>query len=65
MSDDKRAERPDAGRRSFLKLASISAPAAAIAAAAGEAEAATEAPAAGRGLRKTAHVKKYLETARF
>ena len=53
-------------RRDVLKLAGVSVPvavAAVTAAAPQEAEAA-EAPGAA-GLRKTDHVKKYLETARF
>ncbi len=55
----------DAGRRNFLKLAVTGAPAAAVAAATtGQAQAATEEPQ-GSGLRKTAHVKAYLESARF
>ena len=55
----------DHKRRGFLKLASLAAPAAAVTAASGgEAEADETAPQ-GRGLRKTEHVKKYLETARL
>jgi hypothetical protein len=62
MSDK---EKPDVGRRSFLKLAAVAAPATTIAAVKGEqAEAATP-EEAGDGLRNTAHVRKYLETARF
>lgn len=56
-----------ASRRDFLKLAAAGAPAVAVTAVAGtRAEAgvaAAEAP--GEGLRRTEHVEKYLETARF
>ena len=57
-------EKTDEGRRGFLKLAAVGAPAAAAAAVVStdEAEAAVE---QGEGLRKTAHVKAYLESARF
>ena len=51
-------------RRDFLKLAGTAAPAA-VAAAALSPEKAEAAEAAGEGMRKTEHVKKYLETARF
>ena len=54
-------EKTDEGRRNFLKLAAVGAPA--PVATTEEAEAATEAQ--GEGLRKTAHVKAYLESARF
>lgn len=55
----------DPARRDFLKLGAVSAPAALAAAtmAPAEAEAAEESPQ--EGLRKTAHVKAYLESARF
>ena len=56
-----------AGRRGFLKLVTTGLPVAAVAAAAG-----TQAIASSEveirqdsGLRKNAHYKKYLETARF
>jgi len=54
------------GRRDFLKLASVSAPAAvaAVALTGTEAAAAPES-AAGEGLRDTAHTRAYLESARF
>jgi anaerobic selenocysteine-containing dehydrogenase len=59
-------EKAGASRRDFLKLAAAGAPAAAVAAAAGGGEAEAAAPGgASAGLRKTAHVEKYLETARF
>ncbi len=59
------ADEANEGRRSFLKLAALSAPAAAATAVgAGEAEAAPE-ESAGTGLRKTAHVEAYLASARF
>ena len=54
----------DQKRRGFLKLASLAAPAAAMTAVPGREAEAEEAPQ-GRGLRKTEHVRKYLETARF
>lgn len=55
-----------ASRRDFLKLASA-APAAAAAAVAsgGAASAAVEQPESSLGLRKTEHVRKYLDSARF
>ncbi len=58
-------EKTDEGRRSFLKLATVAAPAVAAAAVVttDEAEAAPETQ--GEGLRKTAHVKAYLDSARF
>ena len=59
------AKKADEGRRNFLKLAAVSAPAAAATAVTGtEAEARTEEPK-GSGLRKTAHVQAYLDSARF
>lgn len=62
MSDKKANE----GRRNFLKLAGVSAPAAAaIATMTPEEAEAAELEAAGEGLRKTAHVKAYLDSARF
>ncbi|MSU90142.1 twin-arginine translocation signal domain-containing protein [Rhodobacteraceae bacterium 2CG4] len=55
-----------ASRRDFLKLASVSAPAAAVAvvAAPQAAEAASE-QGGGDGLRDTPHTRAYFETARF
>ena len=68
-SKDKGREEPVAGRRrDFLKLASIGAGSAALAAIAGgsEAEAAETATAStGRGYRETDHVKKVYALARF
>lgn len=59
-------EKTNESRRDFLKLATVGAPAAAAAAVvAPEAAEADEAKAGGEGLRKTAHVKAYLESARF
>ena len=55
----------DHKRRGFLKLASLAAPAAAVAAASGGVVEADDRPPQGNGLRKTEHVKKYLETARL
>ena len=62
MSDDRKGS----SRRDFLKLASTAAPAAAVAAVAGgdDAEAAANSGSA-TGYRKTEHVKKYLDSARF
>jgi len=59
-------EKKEAGqsRRDFLKLATAAAPAV-VAAAALTPEAVEAAELEGTGLRKTEHVKKYLETARF
>jgi hypothetical protein len=54
----------DQKRRGFLKLASFAAPAAALTAASGRSVDAEE-TVQGKGLRKTEHVKKYFETARF
>lgn len=51
-------------RRDFLKLGMTAAPAA-VAAAALAPEKAEAAEPQGAGVRKTEHVKKYLETARF
>lgn len=62
MSDKK----ADESRRNFLKLAGVSAPVAVIAATATPEEAAAaELEAAGSGMRKTDHVKAYLDSARF
>ncbi len=55
----------DENRRGFLKLASLAAPAVAVTAASGGRAEADETPGKSAGLRKTEHVKKYLETARF
>ncbi len=61
MSDDKAAT----SRRDFLKLASVTAPAVAVVAVTG-AETAEAAPVEGsEGYRRTEHVEKYLESARF
>ena len=57
-------KKADEGRRNFLKLAAMSAPAAATAVTGTEAEAAEEA-SSGSGLRKTPHVQAYLDSARF
>ena len=54
----------DEGRRHFLKFAAVAAPAAATGGLATEAAAETAEPQ-GSGLRKTAHVKAYLDSARF
>ncbi|GMG84235.1 hypothetical protein LNKW23_34500 [Paralimibaculum aggregatum] len=60
MSDEKAAS-----RRDFLKLAATAAPAAAVAAVAGGTAEAAAPETATSGLRKTEHVEKYLESARF
>jgi hypothetical protein len=54
----------DEKRRGFLKLATLAPAAAVVAGSGGEAEAA-ETPGRAAGLRKTEHVRKYFETARF
>ncbi|MCE2491154.1 MAG: twin-arginine translocation pathway signal protein [Alphaproteobacteria bacterium] len=59
-----RTEGETTNRRDFLKLASVSVPAAAIAAAAGTAEAAAPKDD-GEGMRDTAHTRAYYESARF
>ena len=59
-------DKADEGRRTFLKLAATAAPAAAVAVASGGAAEAADATASeGSGLRKTAHVQAYLDSARF
>lgn len=64
MSD--KAKTANEGRRNFLKLAAVAGPvAASTALGTAPAEAATEAEPEGTGLRKTAHVKAYLDSARF
>ena len=55
----------DQKRRGFLKLASLAPAAAAVTATSAGTAGAEEAVPAGNGLRKTEHVKKYFETARF
>ena len=55
----------ETGRRDFLKLAGLAPAAAAVAATAPETAAAETVETASEGLRRTAHVEKYLETARF
>jgi len=61
MTNDK-----GASRRDFLKLTGASVPAAAVAAAGTVAPAvAAESGVGTAGLRKTDHVKKYLDSARF
>ena len=62
MKDEKKT---GASRRDFLKLAGSSAPVAAVALAAGTQEAAAEETPGSLGLKKTEHVKQYLDTARF
>lgn len=55
----------DEGRRNFLKLATVAAPATALTAVTTTQAAAETLQEAGDGLRKTAHVNAYLESARF
>ena len=52
-------------RRDFLKLASASVPAAAVAAAAGTTAQAATMEDTGEGLRDTPHTRAYFESARF
>jgi len=54
-----------ASRRDFLKLATIAAPAAAAAAVTGSSAAEAAAPESEGGYRRTEHVEKYLDSARF
>ncbi len=65
----KEKERKDApSRRDFLRFASVCAPAsvAAVATAATRAEAdGTDSPAKAQGWRETAHIRAYLDSARF
>ena len=61
MDDNKN----ETSRRSFLKLAGTSAPAAVAAMAVGTGKAAAEEAPTSMGLKKTEHVKEYLKTARF
>ena len=52
-------------RRDFLKLASVSVPAAAVAAAVGTTAEAATVEDTGEGLRDTQHTRAYFESARF
>lgn len=58
-------DKTDEGRRNFLKLGLTAAPAAAATAVVGTEAAADTPDTEGRGLRKTAHVQAYLDSARF
>ena len=62
MEDEKKQS---SSRRDFLKLAGTAAPVAAVAMATGATEAAAEEAPTSLGLKKTAHVKQYLDSARF
>ena len=66
MKREQKEAKP-AGRREFLKLASLGAVAGTVAAAAGteRADAALEPDQGAKGYRETAHVKKVYELARF
>lgn len=61
----KKDTKPNEGRRNFLKLATVAAPAAAAASVTGTEAAAEVEQTTGSGLRKTDHVKAYLDSARF
>jgi hypothetical protein len=62
----KKPEQPaNEERRTFLKLAATAAPAAAVTAVSGTEAAAEDLATEGKGLRKTAHVQAYLDSARF
>jgi len=61
MSEDKAA----ASRRDILKLAFVTAPAAAVVAVTGTETAEAAEVAGSGGYRKTEHVEKYLDSARF
>lgn len=61
----KRQDGDKASRRDFLKLASVSAPAAAAAAMVGQEAEASVAEEQGEGMQDTAHTRAYYETARF
>ncbi len=52
-------------RRDFLKLASVSVPAAAVAATLGTAAEAATVEDTGEGMRDTPHTRAYFESARF
>ena len=63
---EKKNDRDKSSRRDFLKLASVSAPAAAAAVALSGTEAiAAETEGTGSGLQDTAHTRAYFESARF
>ena len=62
----KKEEGADTSRRDFLKLASATAPAAAVAVmASGQDAEAASLDQPGEGLRDTAHTRAYLKSARF
>jgi hypothetical protein len=61
MSEDK----APASRRDFLKLATVAAPVAAAAAVTGSGTAEAAVATDTEGYRKTEHVQKYLDSARF
>lgn len=58
-------EKAAASRRDFLKLATVAAPAAVAAAATGAGTAEAAAPEQAGEYRRTEHVEKYLDSARF
>ncbi len=57
-------EKAVSSRRDFLKLATVAAPAVAVATVTGT-RTAEAAPVQGSGYRRTEHVEKYLKSARF
>ncbi len=61
----KTSDKGGASRRDFLKLASVSAPAAVAAATLTGTNAIAAPDTAGEGLRDTAHTKAYFDSARF
>ena len=61
MSEDKAAT----SRRDFLKLASVAAPAVAVVTVTGTGTAEAAAVEGSGGYRRTEHVEKYLDSARF
>lgn len=58
-------EKVKADRRNFLKLAAVTAPAAAVAAASGSAAKAAEVEETASGLQDTAHTRAYFDSLTF
>ncbi len=61
----KKEEAATNGRRNFLKLAAVSAPAVAVAAATGTVAQAAEVEETGSGLQDTAHTRAYRDSLTF
>lgn len=61
----KNEEAGNKGRRDFLKLATLSAPAAAVAVTAGTTETEAKASASKDRMQDTAHTRAYFDSARF